>query len=340
MATIYKRGKYYWVSYKDRNGRRIQESTKLGDKAAAMCIKKHYDAVEKSYQLMGTPLQQAIKFSDWFSQYVRLRENRLAKKTLAGDREAYKSFCAYLSKDKFLNDITTNDIEEWYNQLLKEKATGTANCRLRHIKTLFNMAVKKKYIQQSPCDIEKARETVNKIRTLTESEVQILLQCMPEEWKHLVKISLYTGARAGELARFKKKDVDLKRQTITIESVPENPTKSKKFRVVPLPIVSLDLFQKIITLHKNEYLLLNKKNNPWVVDWITHGFSKYSKLSGVGCTFHDFRRTYGGWLVMSGADLVTVQENLGHSDISTTRKHYIHLMMDHKKAQVDRLPKI
>ncbi len=110
MATIYKRGKYYWVSYKDRNGRRIQESTKLGDKAAAMCIKKHYDAVEKSYCLVGTPLQQAIKFSDWFGQYVRLRENRLAKKTLAADREAYKSLCAYLTKDKFLNEITTSDI--------------------------------------------------------------------------------------------------------------------------------------------------------------------------------------------------------------------------------------
>lgn len=186
MATIYKRGKYYWVSYKDRNGRRVQESTKLTDQTAATVIKKHYDAVEKSYYLTGTPLQSAIRFSDWFKQYVRLRENRLAKKTVTGDHEAYKSLCAHLSKDKFLNEISTNDIEEWYNHLLKEKTTGTANCRLRHIKTMFNTAVKKKYITQSPCDIEKARETVNKIRTLTESEVQTLLQCMPLEWSMFI----------------------------------------------------------------------------------------------------------------------------------------------------------
>lgn len=163
---------------------------------------------------------------------------------------------------------------------------------------------------------------------------------MPARAWPLVKVSLYTGARAGELTRLKKNDVDLKQQTVTITSVPENPTKSKKFRVVPLPVASLDVFKEILSLHQSNYLLLNKKGNPWNVDWISHGFTKYSKLSGVKCTFHDFRRTYGAWLIMNGADLVTVQENLGHSDITTTRKHYIFLMMDHKKAQVDKLPKI
>ncbi len=340
MATIYKRGKYYWVAYKDRTGRRVQKSTKLSDKTAATVIKKHYDAVEKSYQLLGTPLQQAIKFSDWFDEYMRLREYRRAKKTLSGDREAYKSLCEYLIDDRYLNDIMTSDVENWYTHLLTNKATGTANCRLRHIKTMFNMAVKKNYIHKSPCDIEKARETVNKVRSLTQSEVQILLGCMPAVWQDLIKVALYTGARAGELGRLKKKDIDLELQSITISSNPTNPTKSRKFRVIPLPQVSIDFFKKIIEQHKKEYLLLNNKGNPWQSDWITHGFPKYSKKSGVLCTFHDLRRTYGAWLVINGADLVTVQENLGHSDITITRNHYIHLMMDHKKAQVDKLPKI
>ncbi len=341
MATIYKRGKYYWVSYKDRNGRRIQESTKLGDKAAAVCIKKHYDAVEKSYCLVGTPLQQAIRFSDWFNEYIQLREHRRAKKTIANDKLAYNSLLKYLNGDKYLNEIKENDIDQWYNELLKEKAIATANCFLRHINTLFNQAVKKKYIHQSPChNIDKARETINKVRALSEAEVQILLACMPPVWQNLVKVALYTGARAGEICQFKKKDVDLVQQTITVSSSSTNPTKSKKFRVVPFPRASMDFFRQIMKLHRKEYLLLNNKDAPWLVDWISHGFTKFSQKSGVKCTFHDLRRTYGAWLIMNGADLVTVQENLGHSDITVTRNHYIHLIMDHKKKQVDKLPVI
>ena len=341
MATIYKRGKYYWVAYKDRNGRRIQESTKLTDQKAAMCIKRHYDAVEKSYSLMGTPLQRAIKYSDWFNEYIRLRERRRAKKTITNDRLAFKSLFEFLGRDKYLNEIDENDIEQWYNQLLKTKATATANCRLRHITTLFNSAVKKHYIDQSPSsNIDKARENKNKIRSLTHDEVQSLLKCMPDAWRNLSKVALYTGARESELCCLEKRDLDLSLQTITITSYPENPTKSKKFRVVPLPESSIDFFEEIFHLHKKKYLLLNRKGSQWKKDWISHGFAKYSKLSGVNCIFHDLRRTYGAWLIINGADLVTVQENLGHSDITVTRNHYIHLMMDHKKSQVDKLPKI
>ena len=310
MATIYKRGKYYWVSYKDRNGRRVQESTKLTDQTAALVIKKHYDTVEKSYYLTGTPLQQAIKLHDYFDEYIRLRKPRRAKKTITNDKLAFNSLVDFLG-NKYLDEIKENDIELWYDKLLKEKATATANCRLRHLNTFFNSAVKKKYILQSPClNVDKVKETINKIRSLTQAEVKLLLECMPVVWQNIVKVALYTGARAGEICRMKKKDVDLNLKTITITSKPNNPTKSKKFRVVPLPESSIDFFQNILNLHGNKKLLLNTRGKPCSIDFLGHGFSKYSKLSGVNCLFHDLRRTYGAWLIINGADLVTVQENL------------------------------
>ncbi len=112
----------------------------------------------------------------------------------------------YLNGDKYLNEIKENDIDQWYNQLLVEKATSTANCFLRHINTSFNQAVKKKYIHESPCNnIDKAKETLNKVRVLSEPEVQILLACMTQPWQNLVKVALYTGARAGEICQFKNK---------------------------------------------------------------------------------------------------------------------------------------
>lgn len=340
MATIYKRGKFWWISYKDRTGRRVQTSTKLSDKTSAMVIKKHYDTVEKSYALAGTPLQHAIRLSDWYNEYIRLRENRRAKKTIANDHFAYNSLKKYLQDDKYLTDIKENDIENWYNYLLKNNSVATANCYFRHVKACFNTAVKKEYLDKSACKIELAKETTTKIKSLSQEDVQKLLFVMPPAWKILIKVALYTGARAGEICRLKKQDVDLIQQTVTITSEPEHPTKSRKFRVVPIPEFSINFFKEIIELNKKDYLIINSKNGEWKVDRITHGFTKFCKSIGLHYTFHDLRRTYGAWLVMAGADLVTVQENLGHSDISVTMRHYVHLMMDHKKNQVDKLPQI
>ena len=46
--------------------------------------------------------------------------------------------------------------------------------------------------------------------------------------------------------------------------------------------------------------------------------------------FHDLRHTCASWLVMAGADLVSVQKQLGHTTIGTTMR-YAHLSPGHLK---------
>jgi integrase len=49
--------------------------------------------------------------------------------------------------------------------------------------------------------------------------------------------------------------------------------------------------------------------------------------------FHDLRHTYGSVLLMLGANLVSVQRLLGHSDPRITERRYGHLLPDFMKAE-------
>jgi len=53
--------------------------------------------------------------------------------------------------------------------------------------------------------------------------------------------------------------------------------------------------------------------------------------------FHDMRHTYGSVLLMFGANLVSVQRLLGHSDPRITERRYGHLLPDFMQAEVNRL---
>ena len=53
--------------------------------------------------------------------------------------------------------------------------------------------------------------------------------------------------------------------------------------------------------------------------------------------FHDLRHIYASVLLMLGANLVSVQRLLGHSDPKITERRYGHLLPDFMRAEVNRL---
>ena len=68
-------------------------------------------------------------------------------------------------------------------------------------------------------------------------------------------------------------------------------------------------------------------------------FTALEKSGIKGFRFHDLRHTFASHLVMSGIDLNTVRELLGHKSIKMTLR-YAHLSPHHKKAAVSVLTKM
>ena len=102
-----------------------------------------------------------------------------------------------------------------------------------------------------------------------------------------------------------------------------------------------EIVQKtIISVLKNpesQYVFCNKDGKPYG-EVRTSFFTACNKSGITNFRFHDLRHTLASQLVMSGVDLNTVRELLGHKSLKMTLR-YSHLSPDHKKRAVDILGK-
>jgi integrase len=125
-------------------------------------------------------------------------------------------------------------------------------------------------------------------------------------------------------------DIDMKAGVIQILQ-----TKNGERRDIPMTATLWDTLQRHPRRLGSEYIFPGKTGNG-MVD-IRKRFNKALQKAGIqGFVFHDLRHTFASHLVMSGVDLMTVKELLGHKRIEMTLR-YAHLAPDHKRAAINRL---
>ena len=197
------------------------------------------------------------------------------------------------------------------------------------------------------------RKSHKETRTFTLEEQERLVKLIsasPDPYGKGVLLSLFTGLRLGELCALRWEDVNLEKKKLyvkrTVQRIKvEDDSGKKTALVVDRPksassIRTIPILEDLAEALKQEikpgcYIISGLERDPADPRTMEKHFKRFLKICGVeDADFHTTRRTFATRCVEKGMDVKTLSELLGHSDISTTLRYYVHPSMSHKEESI------
>jgi tyrosine recombinase XerC len=279
------------------------------------------------------------KYIGKFIRYLEIEKN-YSKHTILNYRLDLEDF------HKFLGDSAIEKVDylalRKYLAVLKEKNLGarTVNRRLSSLRSFFKFLVREGYLKTNPTlSLSSPKQDKHLPSFMTEEEVTTLIEAASSKDERgmrdraILEAFYSTGIRISELVGLNVKDLDF------IGGIVKVLGKGKKERIVPIGDVATLRIRTYLENRKkqSEALFLNK-NGRRITDRGVRGIvEKYIKLVSMkhGVSAHTFRHSFATHLLNRGADLRSVQELLGHANLSTTQI-YTHLTTERLKSVYDK----
>lgn len=324
---VFQRNDNWHIRYTFR-GRRIRKKIGSSKTLAENALRKIKLEIAEG-KFLDIKKEQKIKFEDFADEYIEIHakpNNRSWKRSVLPNMKVLKRFFA----GKYLCEVTHLMGEKFKIERRKEVSAGTVNRGLALLKSMFNRAIEwKKFDGVSPVKAVKLFPESNaRLRFLEKEEIPIFIENCSENLRPIVILALNTGMRKSEILNLKWRDVDYRRELIYLYQ-----TKNGEKREVPVNEVVKTMLIKILKHPDSPYVFPNEVGKPFTN--IRKSFFTALKKSGiVDFRFHDLRHTFASHLAMSGVDLNTIRELLGHKSLEMTLR-YAHLSPNHKKRAVD-----
>lgn len=271
-------------------------------------------------------LQRINEFVDYLTNVKRASKNTIA---------SYKRDLVKLNN--FLTDsgygdwkqITSTNLNSYVLMLEKQGlSSATVSRNIASIKAFFLYLLKQDVISEDPSDTLKSPKIEKKAPViLTVEEVNLLLEQpngnAPKDIrdKAMLELLYATGIRVSELIGLKVTDVNLSMSFLQCHD-------GNKERAIPFTNETKEALENYLYKARDamckgeqDYLFTNCQGAPMTRQGFWKIIKYYSAKAGIkkDITPHTIRHSFAMHLVNNGADLKSVQEMLGHSDISTTQ---------------------
>jgi len=340
-GSIYPRndGKVLWMVYRDRNGRRIRESTNTEDWQEAQRKLRDRLQARDDKVLEVVRKGEQLQFADWVDFFLEnySRPPIRAEKT----HEANERAASHLKEtfgQRSIGDITADDIEHYLRRRLQARvqvrtAAGviqrdrlkptTVHQELRVLRRMMNVAVRKKLLPANPCaGVEFPVKVKGLFRPhyVSWSEQQRIEFQGPAYLRNIIRIITESGLRVyKELMPMKKEQVDLENAVVWI---PDSKTPNG-IAEVPLTDLALEAFREQIRISGPGTWLFPSDENPTghqkTLKTVWHATLRRAKVPYF--RIYDLRSTYATRLSAGGVADEWVTQLLRQGDAKVFKKY-------------------
>lgn len=271
-------------------------------------------------------------------------EKRLSKNTIAAYKQDLKAYLEYLKARNIesMQNVAREHILEYLAHLQSENKALTSIARtISSIKAFHQFLYRDEILSENVTThihTPKIKKQLPKV--LSQAEVEQLLS-QPDEStpfgirnKAMLELIYATGIRVSELIQLDLDDVHLHNGLLKTTG------KGNKERLIPVGLMAKKALTKylkygrpfIVKNRQEKALFLNRLGKRLTRQGFWKIIKQLAKEANIEKTLtpHTLRHSFATHLLENGADLRSVQEMLGHSDISTTQI-YTHVTNQHLK---------
>jgi integrase len=261
-------------------------------------------------RVLGREDLPVIKFEDALPLFLASHypEHSLKPRTrIEAERVMKRHFLAPFRYEP-LHTITTHTITDIIDGM--RKTPSEARHAFAIIRTFFNWAERRRYVQRSPCwNVHPPKSSPPRERVLAKEEIKAVLNAArgnPSTFSTIVELLLYSGQRRAEIAGLRHEWIDWEKRVITF---PASITKNKRAHRVPFG----DRVDELLRTGKAKGVLFPGRGVDTAFDGWSKCKPKFDKLCPMPhWTLHDLRRTFATNLAALGVPVHVTEKALNH----------------------------
>ena len=272
---------------------------------------------------------------------LRNRQRR-SPLTIKRTLSAVRAFQRALDGNPRLDSIKASTVERFIRKCQKQgRKPGGINVELRHLKALFNWAMRRELILRNPfLAVDMFKTELKGPRPLTPDELERLFLVCPKgsRWYPFIMTYLLTGARLSEILKPKLawENIDFEHETLTLPH-----RKGGKSSVIPMDSVLLSIFRELRNnpFKKEHTNLIEDQLYPFPLNhsYVSHKIKELLNRAGIDATAHDLRDSFVSHLIYLGYSIEDVSKMAGHSSIRVTEAHYYGQIEERRRQMVSDL---
>ncbi|MDA2926276.1 tyrosine recombinase XerC, partial [Acidobacteria bacterium AH-259-G07] len=276
------------------------------------------------------------KYIESFLDYLRFQKN-YSSHTLKSYQRDLLEFDSYLARGERENSIDPGEIDHIsirdFLTHLYQKGNGKSSIarKLAAIRSFFRYLYNEGKVPSNPAKLVRTpRLPDRKPRFLSVREMETILQLPDNRTERgvrdraILELLYASGLRIGELVRMNLEDLSLEERLVKVYG------KGKKERLVPFGEKAKEALQRYLltraallrrqrTTREPNALFLNLRGFRISARSIQRNLEEYIRKSALLLDVHPhlFRHSFATHLLNNGADLRSIQELLGHENLST-----------------------